>query len=838
MEAQPDAAGGRNGSPGIELLETPALEMTTDAVLRDVMHYFGHTFGQRVINTDQPFIYQSLALAVRDRLTERWTRTSAAVERDDQRQVAYLSLEFLLGRLLRNALLNLDLQDAANDAMDRLGLKLEDVYDSEHDAGLGNGGLGRLAACFLDSCATLRLPVISYGIRYHYGMFRQQLENGQQVEAPDSWLLDGFPWEIKRLQLAQTIRFGGHSEAYKDGAGNTRHRWADTHDVLAVPFDVPVPGYQNDVVNTLRLWSAVATDEFDLEEFNAGSYADAVAAKNAAENITMVLYPNAETENGQELRLRQQYFLASASLQDMLRTWVERHGDDFGEFADKRCVQLNDTHPAIAVPELMRLLLDDYGLTWDAAWEVTSRTMAYTNHTLLPEALEAWPVEMFRNLLPRLLDIILEINACFIKAVGDRWPGDSARIGRMSIIEEGATQMVRMAYLAIVGSFSVNGVAELHSRLLREGLFRDFAELWPEKFNNKTNGVTQRRWLAACNPPLATLISEKIGAGWTTDLEQLAGLKSYADDAEFQQRWQHVKYTNKKKLAQQIERCAGVTLDCGMLFDVQVKRIHEYKRQLLNILHAIHLYDRIRRGDGDDLPPRAIIIGGKAAPGYFMAKSIIKCINNVATVINTDPAMQGKLAMVFYPDYNVSAMELICPAAELSEQISTAGKEASGTGNMKFMMNGALTIGTLDGANVEIREAVGEENFFLFGLTVEEIEAARSGYDPAAIIANDNDFSRVMKLLEGGHFNRFEPGILDPVIASVRSPHDVWMTAADFRGFVDAQNRVAAAYRDVSGWTRMSILNTASSGRFSTDRTMRDYNDDIWKLEPINPDGR
>ncbi len=849
MELQPDAAhgsngsgsngsGGKGGSPGIELLQTPPLEMTTDALLRDVMHYFGHSFGQRVINTGEPFIYQSLALAVRDRLSERWTRTSAAVERDDRRQVAYLSLEFLLGRLLRNALLNLDLQGAVNDAMERLGLNLEDVYDREHDAGLGNGGLGRLAACFLDSCATLRLPVISYGIRYQYGMFRQRLENGQQVEAPDSWLLDGFPWEIKRLQLAQTIRFGGHSEAYTDGAGHARYRWVNTHDVLAVPFDVPVPGYRNDVVNTLRLWSAVATDEFDLEEFNAGSYADAVAAKNAAENITMVLYPNAETENGQELRLRQQYFLASASLQDMLRAWVERHGDDFSEFADKRCVQLNDTHPAVAVPELMRLLLDRYGLTWSEAWDVTSRTMAYTNHTLLPEALEAWSVDMFRNLLPRLLDIILEINARFIKTVGDRWPGDSERVARMSIIEEGPTQMVRMAYLAIVGSFSVNGVAELHSRLLREGLFRDFAELWPHKFNNKTNGVTQRRWLAACNPGLATLITEKIGDGWTTDLEQMAALASYAGDAEFQKRWRHVKYTNKKRLARQIARCTGISLDCGMLFDVQVKRIHEYKRQLLNVLHAVHLYDRIRRGDGDELPPRAIIIGGKAAPGYAMAKSIIKFINNVAAVINTDPAMQGRLALVFYPDYNVSAMELICPAADLSEQISTAGKEASGTGNMKFMMNGALTIGTLDGANVEIREAVGADNFFLFGLTVEEIEAARDGYDPTAIIAHDRDFSRVMKLLECGHFNRFEPGILDPVIASVRSPHDVWMTAADFRGFVDAQNRVAEAYLDSANWTRMSILNTASAGRFSTDRTMRDYNDDIWKLEPIELGGR
>lgn len=839
MEAQPDAAGRdpnalqHDGTHGSELLRSPPLGMTTDAVLRDVMHYFSHSLGQRVINPEQPFVYQSLALAVRDRLVERWARTTAAVEHDDQRQVAYLSLEFLLGRLLRNALLNLDMQDVVSSALNRLGLDLEDVYDQEQDAGLGNGGLGRLAACFLDSCATLGLPVISYGIRYQYGMFRQRLENGRQVEAPDSWLLEGFPWEIERLELAQIIHFGGRSESYKDAAGNNRHRWVDTHDVLAVPFDLPVPGYHNDVVNTLRLWSAAATDEFDLDEFNAGSYADAVAAKNAAENITMVLYPNAETDNGQELRLRQQYFLASASLQDMLRIWIEGHGEDFSRFADKRCVQLNDTHPAIAVPELMRLLLDDYNLSWDEAWGIAQRTMAYTNHTLLPEALETWPVEMFRNLLPRLLDIILEINARFIQQVGERWPGDSERISRMSIIQEGPTRMVRMAYLAIIGSFSVNGVAELHSRLLREGLFRDFAELWPEKFNNKTNGVTQRRWLAACNPELASLVTDKIGDGWITDLEQLSGLAQFADDDEFQSQWRAVKYRNKQRLAKQIADCTGISLNPGMLFDVQVKRIHEYKRQLLNVLHAVHLYDRIQRGDGDDLPPRAIIIGGKAAPGYVMAKSIIKCINNVAAVINSDPAMQGRLSLVFYPDYNVSAMELICPAADLSEQISTAGKEASGTGNMKFMMNGALTIGTLDGANVEIREAVGAENFFLFGLTVEEIAAARQSYDPDAIIAEDPDFSRVMQLLEGGHFSRFETGILTPVLEAIRSPHDEWMTAADFRSFIDAQNEVADAFSDTVVWTRKSILNTAAAGRFSTDRTMHDYNSDIWRLKPI-----
>jgi len=556
-----------------------------------------------------------------------------------------------------------------------------------------------------------------------------------------------------------------------------------------------------------------------------------VASQNEAENITMVLYPNAETENGQELRLRQQYFLASASLQDQLRNRLEHLGPDFSNFADKHCIQLNDTHPAIAVPELMRLLIDEHLLEWDEAWAITQKTMAYTNHTLLPEALEMWPVSMFRRLLPRILDIIYEINARFIVEISQHWPGDNDRIARMSLIKEGSEPMIRMAYLAIVGSFSVNGVAELHSKLLREGLFRDFAELWPGKFNNKTNGVTQRRWLAACNKGLANLITDKIGDRWTTELTELEKLKGFVDDPEFRKSWRAIKLSNKVALARAIEDRTGLRIEPSNLFDVQVKRIHEYKRQFLNVLHAIYLYDRIRRGD--DVVPRTIIIGGKAAPGYVMAKSVIKCINNVARVINTDPAMEGKLQLVFYPDYNVSAMELICPAADLSEQISTAGKEASGTGNMKFMMNGAVTIGTLDGANVEIREAVGEENFFLFGLTVEEINDLRGRYDPQTIIDADPDFKHVVDLIESGHFNRFEHGVFDKVLQAIREPSDPWMTAADFRAFIDAQTQAAETYVDVERWTRISILNTASSGRFSTDRTMRDYNDDIWRLEPI-----
>ncbi len=817
----------------IELLQAPALPMTADAIFKDLTHYFGRMLGRRTIRKKSPYLYQAVVYAARDRLMERWGKTRMAIERDDNRRVAYLSLEFLMGRLLRNALLNLDIEGETEEALQRIGLTLEDVYDREHDAGLGNGGLGRLAACFLDSCATLSLPVVGYGIRYQYGMFRQRIDNGHQVEEPDPWLREGFPWEVERFEFAQTVKFGGRTLSHNDAEGETRHDWVDTHDVLAIPFDIPIPGYKNGIVNTLRLWSAAATDEFDLEEFNAGSYTDAVAKKNRAENITMVLYPNTATEDGHELRLRQQYFLASASLQDTLRYYTYHHGNDVRQYADKNCLQLNDTHPAIAVAELMRLLIDEFLLDWDEAWDITRKTMAYTNHTLLPEALEMWPVAMFRRLLPRLLDIIYEINAQFIAEVSERWPGDSDRVQRMSLIQEGSEPKIRMAYLAIVGSSSVNGVAALHSKLLAEGLFRDFAEMWPHKFNNKTNGVTQRRWLAACNPGLSDLISSKIGSGWITALTELKQLESFADDEEFRQEWRTIKLTNKTRLAEDIEQKTGLIVPTDMLFDVQVKRIHEYKRQLLNVLHAIHLYDRIRRGDGDDVVRRAIIIGGKAAPGYAMAKNVIKCINNVARAINSDPAMEDRLRLVFYPDYNVSAMELICPAAELSAQISTAGKEASGTGNMKFMMNGAITIGTLDGANVEIREAVGEDNFFLFGLTVDEISEIRGQYNPQAIIDADEDFSRVMQLLESEHFNRFEPGVLDAILQSIREPADVWMTAADFRSFVDAQAAAGEAYKDTDRWTKMSILNTASSGHFSTDRTVRDYNDDIWKLDPI-----
>ncbi|ADC63623.1 glycogen/starch/alpha-glucan phosphorylase [Allochromatium vinosum] len=821
--------------PNESTFDLPPLSLDPEGIAHDFRHYYVHTFGRDRDCLSAYYPYRALATTLRDRLMERWKTTRQAYDKTGCKRAYYLSLEFLMGRALSNATFNLDLDEAVARGLHTLGLELEEIASTEPDPGLGNGGLGRLAACFLDSCATLQLPVRGYGLRYEYGMFRQTIENGAQVEEPDHWLREGNPWEIERPEFTQRIQFGGHTETHRDQNGRIVVSWVDTHDVLAVPYDVPVPGYRNDTVNTLRLWKAAATDEFDLDEFNAGSYTESVAQKNAAEHITMVLYPNDASENGKELRLRQQYFLASASLKDVLRDWIRLHGQDFSRFADLNCFQLNDTHPAVSVAELMRQLMDEHHLEWHDAWDITRRTMAYTNHTLLPEALERWPVRLFRQLLPRILEIIFEINARFLAEVALRWPGDVDRQRRMSLIEEGHDPQVRMAYLAIVGSFSVNGVAALHSQLLVEGLFRDFHELWPEKFNNKTNGVTPRRWLAMCNPGLRDLLDETIGTGWTRDLEQLSRLAPYAEDAAFRARWHAIKQANKARLVEQIAGICKVEFPLEAMFDVQVKRIHEYKRQLLNVLHVIHLYNRIKRGDTANWTPRCVLIGGKAAPGYFMAKQIIKLINHVARVVNMDPATAGLLRVAFVPDYRVSLMEVIAPGTDLSEQISTAGKEASGTGNMKFMMNGAVTIGTLDGANIEIREQVGADNFFLFGLTAAGVESLRGHYDPNAIIASDPALWDVMNLLESGHFNQFENGVFDSVILSIRNPHDPWMTAADFRSYVEAQERAAAAYRDREHWLRMSILNSAHSGRFSSDRTIAEYNSDIWHLETVAP---
>ncbi len=821
--------------PNERLTTLPALGLDAESIGEQFRHYFSHTLGRGNHAYTTHYPYKAIAMVVRDRLMERWKNTQAAYGEGWVRRAHYLSLEFLMGRALGNAMLNLGIEDEVTRALHDFGIELEEIAGSEPDAGLGNGGLGRLAACFLDSCATLQLPVKGYGIRYEYGMFRQYLEDGEQVEEPDHWLRDGNPWELERPEYTQRVSFGGRTEFYPDAEGNLRIRWIDTHDVLAVPYDTPIPGFKNDTVNTLRLWQAAATDEFDLDEFNAGSYIDAVGAKNNAENITMVLYPNDASENGKELRLRQQYFLACASIKDVLRDWKQQYGKDFSQFAAKNCFQLNDTHPTIAVAELMRLLVDREGLEWDAAWEITTRTMAYTNHTLLPEALERWSVRLFGELLPRLLEVIYEINARFLAEVARRWPGDTERLRRLSIIEEGDEPQVRMAYLAIVGSFSINGVAQLHSNLLQAGLFRDFHNLWPWKFNNKTNGVTQRRWLAHSNPALRRLITDTIGDRWICELEELRKLEPYVDDHAFRQKWHQIKQLNKQRLVELVFSDTGVRFDPESMFDVQVKRIHEYKRQLLNILHVIHLYARIKAGDVEGMHPRSVLIGGKAAPGYQRAKLIIKLINNVACVVNEDPEVSQLLRVAFLPNYRVTAMEVICPGTDLSEQISTAGKEASGTGNMKFMMNGALTIGTLDGANIEILQEVGDDNFFLFGLTEKEVEERRGDYNPQQIIDTDMNLKRVMDLLKRGHFNQFEPGLLDPIIHSIGDPADPWMVAADFADYVKAQEQATALYRDHERWVACSILNTAASGKFSTDRTMREYNSGIWNLDPVPP---
>lgn len=804
-----------------------------DQIAADYVRNLSIDFARVEEHPPAPYPFWALARTIRDRLVLQMHETKRAYTAEERRRTHYLSLEYLLGRLLANAALDLDIAEETREAMNILGLDLEDIEAQEQDPGLGNGGLGRLAACFLDSCATAGLPVIGYGLRYRYGLFVQKILGGSQVEESDTWLTQGFPWELRRNELRQLVRFGGRTEHRRDHSGRLRVEWVDTHDVIAEPYDVPVPGYRNGVVNTLRLWSASAIEEFDLEEFHAGSFPAAVESQHHAETITAVLYPNDANELGLELRLRQEYFLVAATVADCFRRWSEEHGNDVSEFADLNRFQLNDTHPSLLIPELMRILVDEIGCDWDGAWQITSRCVAYTNHTLLPEALERWSVALLGRLLPRHLEIIYEINARFLTEVAQRWPGDTERQARMSIIEETGSQKVRMGHLAVVGSFSVNGVAQLHSELIRSELFHDFAELWPERFTNVTNGVTPRRWIAECNPGLARLITDTVGPGWLTDLSHLAELALHAGDPEFRARWVAVRQENKERLAQLIRDRVGVRVDPSALFDVQVKRIHEYKRQLMNILHAVHLYCRIRTGRAEGMAPRVVIVGGVAAPGYQVAKQIIKLANNVAAVVNNDPAVGDLLKLVFIPGYNVSTMQVICPAADLSSQISTAGKEASGTGNMKLMMNGAVTIGTLDGANIEIRDRVGEDNFFVFGVTTAEARALRESYDPETIVRGDADLTEVLALIRSGHFNQFESGIFDNLIAGIMSPSDPWLTVADFASFRKAHVRAAAAYRTPELWLDMSIANTAASGHFSSDRSIAQYNSNIWGLRPI-----
>ncbi len=823
-----------NARPACQI---PVLGMDATSLCNDTRRHLEFGLGQDSHTANNMAVFQALGAALRDRLVERWKHTGEQMVQQGGKRGFYLSLEFLLGRALGNTLLNLGLEEAAASALNHDTRSLADILEVEPDAGLGNGGLGRLAACFLDSCATLGLPVTGYGIRYAYGMFRQEIEDGYQKEEPDHWLKQGYPWEIKRPERVRRIPFQGRSERLTDACGHYRFRWVDTCDVLAVPYDIPIPGYRNGIVNTLRLWRAAATDVFDFGEFSAGAYPEAVAAKNAAEHISMVLYPNDCSENGKELRLRQQYFLASATLQDILADWSETHGSDFGAFSASHVFQLNDTHPSIAVAELMRLLIDEHAVSWDTAWDITRQTMAYTNHTLLPEALEKWPVRLFRQLLPRILEIIHEINGRFLQEAARRHPGDTALLERLSIIEEGTEPMVRMAHLAVVGSFSVNGVAELHTSLLCRELFRDFCRLWPERFNNKTNGVTPRRWLQWANPGMSELVSHRIGERWKHDLKQLERLREAASDQNFLQEWGAVRNKNRQRLIHLVQAQTGIRFLQEGIIDVQVKRIHEYKRQLLNALHAVHLYDRIKRGDIASVTPRNILFAGKAAPGYLMAKRIIKFINSIARTINSDPDTEGLLRVAFLPDYRVSLMEHICAGTDLSEQISTAGKEASGTGNMKFMMNGALTIGTLDGANIEIRQAVGPDHFFLFGLDAGEVAQLRPHYNPHNFAESDLDLQRVLDLVRSGYFNPYEPGIFDPLLDSLLSPHDPWMVLADFSHYKHKQQEVAGLWHDPQEWLRMSIFNTAASGFFSSDRTIAEYNTEIWHLPSLVASG-
>ncbi|HLN03331.1 MAG TPA: glycogen/starch/alpha-glucan phosphorylase [Bryobacteraceae bacterium] len=805
-------------------------QMSAEGLKQDFEHHLRRTLAKdRYTATDRDRYY-ALALAVRDRLIERWIATQQTHHKKNVKRLYYLSLEFLIGRLLGNNVINLNLEDSCRKAMSDVGLDWENFRDYEVDAGLGNGGLGRLAACFLDSLATLNLPAVGYGLRYDFGIFKQKIVNGYQVEQPDEWLKLGYPWEIAHPEFSFPVQFEGRVETLT-GSNGKEWRWLDAKTVVGMPYDLPVVGYGGNTVNTLRLWSAKAAEEFDLDDFNRGEYVDAVANKVLAENLTKVLYPNDNVFEGKELRLKQQYFFVSCTLQDILRRF-KSDGNAWDVFPDKVFMQLNDTHPSLVIPELMRLLIDHEGLGWDQSWDITTAATGYTNHTILPEALEKWPVDILERLLPRHLQIIYEINAKFMRDIASRYPLDVDRMRRMSIIEEGDQKHIRMAHLAIVGSCSVNGVAKLHSELLRSKVLRDFAEYWPAKFNNKTNGITPRRWLLNANPGLARLITDAIGDRWITDLDQLRKLEPFVDDNGFCQRFRAVKSHNKRLLAAYIEHEVGIRVSPESLFDVQVKRLHEYKRQLMLLLYIISLYNRLKRDPGLNIAPRTFIISAKAAPGYSMAKLIIKLIHQVAEVINRDPQVCDKLKVVFLPNYSVSVAERIIPAGDLSEQISLAGTEASGTGNMKLQLNGALTIGTLDGANMEILEEVGHENIFIFGLTAADVESRRPSYDPWAIYYSDEEIRQVLEFIERDFFSMLEPGIFRPITQSLLAGGDHYMLLADLREYIQTQDKVDAAYRDPDGWVRKTILNVARAGRFSSDRTIREYASQIWHVDP------
>ncbi|MCU0961628.1 MAG: glycogen/starch/alpha-glucan phosphorylase [Pirellulaceae bacterium] len=817
---------------------TPAAQLpqTPEAFEQLVIDNLYHTHGQAMQSASHHDVYMALAYTVRDYLIDRWRRTTEAHFAANPKFVYYLSAEYLPGKQLPQNLLYTATLELARQSLERHNLTLDRYLDLDTEPGLGNGGLGRLAACFLDSLATLDIPAVGYGIRYEFGIFRQDFVDGWQVEKPDGWLLLGNPWEFPQSDDMVRVGFWGHTETYVDSHGHTRMRWVPSREVFGEPCTNLVPGYGTSTVNILRLWRARATEEFDFQLFDTGDYTRAVAEKVQSETITKVLYPNDANPNGKQLRLKQQYFFVACSLHDILRRFRIKN-DDWRSLPDKVAIQLNDTHPVVAIPELMRLLVDIHQVDWDQAWDITRRTFNYTCHTLLPEALEKWPIELFGSLLPRHLEIIYEINRRFLDTVRMRYPGDDARLARMSLIEEHPMRQVRMAHVATVGSQVVNGVAELQSRLLRQVTLRDFADLWPEKFQNKTNGVTPRRFLALANPLLTQLITSRIGDGWLTELEQLAQLEPLAEDPAFQAAWRDIKQQNKQHLVHFLQQATGDTVAVDSLFDVLVKRLHEYKRQLLKALHIIWLYHRVKANPSQPLTPRTFLFGAKAAPGYAMAKLIIKLVHNVARVVNHDPEVDGRLTVVFPANFNVSMAELIYPAADVSEQISLAGKEASGTGNMKFALNGAVTVGTLDGANIEIRDRVGRENFFLFGLDADQVlHMKQQGYSPLSYYEHDSELRAALDAIALGQFSGGDRetfrGLVDSLLYD-----DRYMLLADFRAYVDASEQAAQAFQDPERWTRMSILNTARCGFFSSDRTIRQYCDEIWHVQPLPVDG-
>ncbi|MFB2834035.1 glycogen/starch/alpha-glucan phosphorylase [Floridanema evergladense] len=803
---------------------------TLKRAFADNLFYIQGKFPQIASKND---FYMALAYTVRDRLLRRWLNTAETYSRNASRTVAYLSAEFLMGPQLGNNLINLGIYDQVNQAMQELGLDLRELLEEEEEPGLGNGGLGRLAACYLDSLATLEIPSLGYGIRYEFGIFDQDIKDGWQVEITDKWLSAGNPWELPRPEWSVEVKLGGHTEKRADEHGNFKIYWVPNQVVKGIPYDTPILGYKTNTANTLRLWKAEAVESFDFYAFDSGDYLGAVHQKTVSENISKVLYPNDNSAQGKELRLAQQIFFVSCSLKDMMRI-MEQQKVPLEQFPEKFVIQLNDTHPSVAIPELMRLLVDEYDMPWEKAWGITKQSFAYTNHTLLPEALERWPIGLFGKMLPRHLEIIYEINKRFLDEVRMKFPDDTDRLRRMSLIDESGERYVRMAFLACVGSYSINGVAALHTELLKKDVLHDFYEMYPEKFNNKTNGVTPRRFMVLSNPRLCRLLNSKIGDEWIKNLYELKKLEAFVEDPEFRRQWREMKLEIKQDVADYIKKTTDIDVNVNSMFDIQAKRFHEYKRQHLNVLHIITLYNRIKANPDIDITPRTFLFGGKAAPGYYIAKLIIKLINSVGDIVNRDPDVRDRLKVVFLKDFNVKFAQRIYPSADLSEQISTAGKEASGTGNMKFALNGAITIGTLDGANVEIREEVGAENFFLFGLTTEEVYALKKeGYQPWEYYQKDPELKLAIDRIASGFFSHGDPKLFKPLVDHLLG-NDQYMLLADYRSYIDTQDRVSEAYRDIDRWVRMSILNVARMGKFSSDRSIRDYCEDFWKVQPVN----